>query len=239
MVSEIPTLRDTPMPSFACDDETYTFGSYIWDGKLIIRDCSWITFRNFIKRREQWCNETVNGRVVSEACPMSCGGTCPPTLAPNTSLMPSSAPSTRSPSTYPTSFPTDQPSPFPTDQPTPLPSDQPSRKPSVKPSNQCVDSQLRIAFIKDGVRIARYCEWVANKDTNNRCKLVGVAAACPVTCFTCTSCIDPESGLTGLKFKFIKNGSFVSRNCAWVARKDTINRCRDTNDICRETCGVC
>jgi hypothetical protein len=82
--------------------------------------------------------------------------------------------------------------------------------------------------------MSRYCSWVANKDTTERCSYSGVAQACPNTCGTCSICEDPS---TDLRFKFQKlDGTEIIQSCQWVGRKDTANRCALTSEICRATC---
>merc|ERR1712038_1746736 len=114
--------------------------------------------------------------------------------------------------------------------PTNLPTGAPTPSPVIISS--CVDTPLRLKILKDGVRISRYCEWVGNKATIMRCQLPGVSAACPVTCGSCASCVDPASGGSGLRFKFDKDGSFITRDCDWVATRSTNYRCGLTSDIC-------
>ena len=121
----------------------------------------------------------------------------------------------------------------------PTKSPAPSLAPSATPTAPCADTDLRLKIIKDnGYYMSRSCEWVANKDTTNRCLLTGVSAACPRTCGTCTDCKDPPPAL---RFKF-DDGSgsrTIARNCEFVGRKATPYRCNLTNDICRATCGIC
>ncbi len=152
---------------------------------------------------------------------------------------------------FPTTSPVNPPSltPAPVGVPTNYPSENPSvalivstptpTTPNV-PTSTCVDSTLRLKIVKDGAKITRSCGWVSNRDTANRCKLPGVAAACPVTCGACNSCVDPVPGANaGLRFRFLKDGRYINRDCSWVARKDKTNRCKLISNTCRATCGVC
>ena len=50
----------------------------------------------------------------------------------------------------------------------------------------CQDSSLRFKFdFKDRGKIARDCTWVANKNTNGRCKVDGMENTCRETCSNC------------------------------------------------------
>ena len=49
----------------------------------------------------------------------------------------------------------------------------------------CEDSTLRLRIPWNGKNVARYCTWVANKQTLIRCAVDGVADACPQTCGVC------------------------------------------------------
>ena len=113
------------------------------------------------------------------------------------------------------------------------------------PTAWCYDSDIRIKVKELGVVKSRSCEWVSRRSTSQRCGLANgaMAAACPVTCGTCTTCVDPTSGLDGIRFRFNKtvDGEVTSivRSCDWVAREATRNRCYLTGNICRKTCGSC
>jgi len=119
--------------------------------------------------------------------------------------------------------------------PTSSPNGTTSSSPSASPGG-CVDYNNRISLLKNGNRITRNCEWVSNKKTQTRCNYTGVSAACPVTCGSCSTCVDPDPSI---KFKFLNGGRFIKRNCEWVARKQTSLRCSLTNNVCRATCGAC
>ena len=115
-----------------------------------------------------------------------------------------------------------------------------SKIPAVKIG--CYDSLLRLKITNgSGKSVARSCEWAKRKFTKKRCALGGgaVAAACPVTCGTCTTCADPASGSDGLRFRFEKDEAFIVRSCDWVARGSVNLRCFLTGNICRKTCGAC
>ncbi len=117
----------------------------------------------------------------------------------------------------------------------------PSASPTQQPSLACVDSSLRLKIPTVGTRplpfVSRYCSWVGQQDTNNRCALPGVSAACPVTCNACSTCKDPDE----LRFKFEYNGKEIVRNCEYVGRiaGKVWGRCTASESICRSTCGVC
>ena len=85
-------------------------------------------------------------------------------------------------------------------------------------------------------RVARSCEWVARKNTDERCALDGVSNTCPKTCGTCVTCVDST-----LRFKFVYNDVYIARSCEWVTRKNTSERCAISGmaGTCRETCEFC
>ena len=105
-------------------------------------------------------------------------------------------------------------------------------------SATCVDYPLRFRINGDSSQGSRNksCEWVARKDTANRCALDGVSAACPVTCGACDSCVD-----TTVLLRFEYNGRFVRRSCDFVGRvpKKLNERCEASGYTCRSTCGMC
>lgn len=174
------------------------------------------------------------------------------------SSTPSSMPSIRSaapsallsskPSVLPSSIPSQVPSMSPTIRPTRSaePSATPSASPTITssptiaPTLPCADTPLGIKFLTDGMTGLQDCSWVAEEDTQKRCELVGVSAACPLTCGTCTSCDDPEPSESGFKFGFLKEGrGMIYRDCEWVKRRDRKNRCELTSNVCRAACKVC
>lgn len=57
------------------DDDSYTFGSFPYQGGTVTRDCEWIVEAPQLvqKRRTKWCNQKVNGAQVSDKCPVACG----------------------------------------------------------------------------------------------------------------------------------------------------------------------
>jgi hypothetical protein len=113
-----------------------------------------------------------------------------------------------------------------------------SSSPSIyEPKSDCVDSPFRFKIIKDdGSKISRDCGWVANKSTNFRCGFVGVREQCPSTCNSCTPCVDATA-----RFKFPWKGNKITRDCGWVATRNTANRCsvEGMEDSCRVTCNNC
>ena len=71
---------------------------------------------------------------------------------------------------------------------------------------------------------------------------------CPSTCGKCDQCYDaptyasvdgPDGTTDGIRFKFMKDGSFIWRSCNWVAARSQTSRCRLTSNSCRKTCGQC
>lgn len=144
----------------------------------------------------------------------------------------------QSPSLSPSSMPST--SAIPSGIPTSL-----VEPPSSEPSLPCIDTPLQMKFITDGTESVQDCAWVAAEDTENRCEIVGVAAACPLTCGTCKACLDPERSEDGFRFGFVKPNrlggpdGLIFRDCGWVKNRDKANRCALTSDICRYTCQVC
>ena len=118
--------------------------------------------------------------------------------------------------------------------PTPTPPTPTPPTPTVVTS--CEDSPFRFKILKDGKKIARDCKWVSNRATKSRCKLDGVKNSCPSTCDTCSLCVDST-----LRFQFNFKGKKVTRDCEWVARKNTNSRCKESEmeHTCRSTCGTC
>lgn len=111
-----------------------------------------------------------------------------------------------------------------------------TEEPTASPTfNTCADSPFRFRLRKNGRNISRSCEWVANKDTMNRCALGGVSSMCPSTCDAC-ECADGES-----RFRFLWNGRMITRDCGWVGNKQTIQRCQvaGMTETCRSTCNSC
>lgn len=102
----------------------------------------------------------------------------------------------------------------------------------------CVDSPLRFRVIRNDKIRWKTCEWVATRSTKFRCGLEGVGIMCPDTCAdSCSSCTDAT-----LRFKVLLwNGKTGARDCGWVKKKNTLNRCKvdGVSESCRATCGVC
>ena len=118
----------------------------------------------------------------------------------------------------------------------PTPSAVPSEVPSTPLSSSCSDSPARFRVLFNGKKISRRCAWVAKKFTDERCELDGVAEMCPATCDTCSICEN-----SSLRFTFEWRGKTVSKNCVWVARKLTEERCNEegVTESCRATCEGC
>ena len=109
--------------------------------------------------------------------------------------------------------------------------------PTPPSSTSCEDSPFRFRTRKDGKNIFRNCVWVETRATASRCRLPGVAEQCPSTCDACSSCVDATN-----RFRFSFNGRTITRDCSWVARKNTAGRCRNVSgmtDTCRSTCNNC
>ncbi len=222
--STMPVLKKAPFLLLAAlpqvlscaDSTTFTFGSYPYNGDRTTRTCAWLLENNVAERQKNFCTYEYEGTTVQDECPIACDA-CPPTSSPTITISPSAPP-------------------------TQQPSEHPSDVPTLSPTFPCLDSLLRLkiptAGTKPKAKIARYCTWVGNKDTINRCALPGVSAACPVTCGTCSSCEDPDDEL---RFKFTYNGQKVMRNCEFVGRikKKVKGRCKRSEYICRSTCGYC
>jgi len=49
----------------------------------------------------------------------------------------------------------------------------------------CTDSKSRFRFIYNKAKISRDCRWVINKNTAERCKIVGIKDSCRQTCNIC------------------------------------------------------
>jgi hypothetical protein len=109
--------------------------------------------------------------------------------------------------------------------------------PHVPKPHGCSDTTLRFKTVMNGKKIFRYCTWVANQSTVYRCGLDGVSSMCPVTCGTCEVCIDGTA-----RFKVEYNDKKITRDCTWVSKKATSQRCSLDDGIsyaCRSTCALC
>lgn len=107
--------------------------------------------------------------------------------------------------------------------------------PSTSPSEDCLDSSLEVGMRTNKNNKVRFetCEsWVINKP--NRCTNVGVSETCPMTCGSCSICIDSP-----FRFRVELAGVIKKKGCNWVRRKK--KRCKVTGvpSICRETCKTC
>ena len=114
-------------------------------------------------------------------------------------------------------------------------SDTPTQAPIASPK-PCTDSTLRIRITYQNRFVTRDCTWVANKSTYQRCRVEGVSGHCPVTCGTCSTCIDST-----LRFKLTWKDKYITRDCIWIANKATWNRCKveGVSESCRVACGTC
>ncbi len=113
----------------------------------------------------------------------------------------------------------------------------PSQNPTdISTTTFCTDSSLRFRLSWKGNKISRDCRWVANKQTNQRCNIHGVAAMCADTCGTCSVCADSIS-----RFRLTYRNRTINRNCVWVATKATPSRCKIEGiaNACRSSCSVC
>ena len=102
--------------------------------------------------------------------------------------------------------------------------------------SSCADSSLRFQLRWNGRKIARDCNWVANKATKKRCAVDGVSQMCPDTCESCSTCEDSSA-----RFKLLWNGKKISRDCFWVGNRATRSRCavEGVAEACRSTCEEC
>ena len=249
MPSPFPTARPTLPPQvLACTDSTtYEFGQYLYMGDWVPRVCSWITQptnpTNVANRRETWCDETVDGSLVSDECPLACDAcpsaapttdptptpptshptVSPPTSQPTVSLHPTAGP-TRPPSPMPSPFPTARPTSDPTSYPTTYPSSNPTNRPtrSIKPSPSPSASPID----NPSQTPTHHPSPVAEK----------VIVTNPPTIPPTIKCYDSDLRLT-----IPTIDKKISRSCAWVANKDTFNRCNLTGVAlsCPATCGTC
>lgn len=101
----------------------------------------------------------------------------------------------------------------------------------------CSDStsRFRVVFSTDGTnKDTKSCEWVARKNTENRCAIPGIAETCRSTCGNC--CSDSLH-----EFSFIFNDNQVTKTCEWAARFNTEERCgvMEVSYNCPRTCGTC
>jgi hypothetical protein len=107
----------------------------------------------------------------------------------------------------------------------------------------CSDSFLKAKIVnKNGRKIWQGCDWVARKDTDERCKLNGVASHCPLTCNA--SCDENDEAIDSIlpfKFWFYKRLKVVAKTCKWLGRMNThmrVKYCRIPliEFTCRKTC---
>jgi len=105
--------------------------------------------------------------------------------------------------------------------------------------NICTDSPLRFKIVSKASSFVRSCMWVGNQDTATRCEIHGVKFECPVTCgLDCKSNCEDRAG----RFEIVTSIDRVfARNCDWVKKKDTTNRCniKGVAELCPQTCGIC
>jgi len=94
----------------------------------------------------------------------------------------------------------------------------------------CSNSPLRFRTLNGlGKRVWRDCTWVENKPY--RCNNDELATHCPVTCGVCDDFACDDSPL---RFKLVKNGRRIARDCGWVGTKQIVIRCG--YDGVTETC---
>ena len=79
---------------------------------------------------------------------------------------------------------------------------------------------MRFILSWNGRKITRDCAWVANKATAHRCAVDGVSEICSKTCGTCSDCVDSTK-----RMKVIWNERRITRDCAWIANRATVQRC--------------
>lgn len=72
----ISSTTTTTKPTICKDDDTYSFGEYIYDDRTYIRTCAWITTTpaNIDTRKDTWCskNKEYQGIIVANICPYTC-----------------------------------------------------------------------------------------------------------------------------------------------------------------------
>jgi len=80
----------------------------------------------------------------------------------------------------------------------------------------------------------RGCDWVGNK--KYRCDKEDLASHCRLTCGKCGVCDDSY-----VRFKVVKDGKRIARDCGWVENKQTNIRCgyEGVAETCPETCNSC
>ena len=84
------------------NDQAYTFGSFNgFQNTTITRTCSWIIEEeeSVNVRRSEWCEETINGKVVKDVCALACLN-CTPAPTPSKSPMDPISNALRSESTF-------------------------------------------------------------------------------------------------------------------------------------------
>ncbi len=84
----------------------------------------------------------------------------------------------------------------------------------------------------------RGCDWVSNKPY--RCLDPGHASHCRATCGKCGDG-DGECGDSSVRFKVVKDGKRIARDCGWVENRQTLIRCgyEGVAETCAEVCNTC
>lgn len=100
---------------------------------------------------------------------------------------------------------------------------------------KCADSSLRFKIYRrwKGKLKSTSCEWIARKNSNSRCRIVGVRETCPFTCETCSLHIDSP-----LQIKIDIDGELTVQTCEWVAVEKSRCEIPGVSDACRETCSL-
>jgi len=166
-----------------------------------------------------------------------------------------SFPAISSPSSMPLSIPVQHPGPFelpdttstrPSKSPTSSPSSKPSKSsdagsvlpshvPSLSPVlsppiSVCKDSPLEFEFQQKFINCV-------HAYSHNLCSNTEIQAMCPLSCGTCSNCVDPN-----LKLKFFSTvkGRTQTKGCDVIADRPSV-RCNfyGVSDSCRATCGTC
>ena len=108
--------------------------------------------------------------------------------------------------------------------------------PSPPTSGSCVDSPLRFKVkLDNGKSKFKDCGWVA--DNPSICtQFSKVTSHCPDTCGGCAICKDAP-----LKFKVTIKRKTGKKNCKWVRKNQTENKCgySGVRETCREACNAC
>jgi len=205
------------------DDPTYTFITAYKQTK----DCAWIAKNPW--RANSYCDAYSNGRMVRNACPLTCN------LCKSYIFL---APST-SPSSVPSDSPTITPSTVPSMKPSTSnnPSTTPTSVQSYNPTFTCINEES-YKFDDDPIKT---CKWVRNKELRriSYCQREDVNINCPVSCGVCCRDDPTYTLVTDLG---------ITQDCAWIAKHpnprankycNTYNSGQMVRDACPSACDFC